>query len=95
MKKGILAIFAVFAAMTAAKAQKAERANVICGPYVQCVTSTGFTVVWTTDVDAVAWVEVAPDDGTHFYNREREKYYDSRGNGVLPIGRIHKIGIVI
>ena len=72
-------------------AQKAGKASVTCGPYLQSVTDTGFTVVWTTDVESVAWVELAPDDGTHFYNKERDKYYDDRGNGVLPIGKIHKI----
>ena len=72
-------------------AQKQKRAAVTCGPYVQCVSETGFTVIWATDVESVAWVEIAPDDGTHFYNKERDKYYDDRGNGVLPIGKIHKI----
>ena len=72
-------------------AQKPQRAKIVCGPYVQCMTETSFTVIWTTDVDAVAWVEVAPDDGTHFYNKERDKYYDARGNGVFPIGKIHKV----
>ena len=72
-------------------AQSPKRASVACEPYVQCVSETGFTVVWSTDVDCVAWVEVAPDDSTHFYNKERDKYYDDRGNGVLPIGKIHKI----
>lgn len=36
-------------------------------PWLQAVGETEFTVVWTTNVDAVVWVEVAPDDGTHFY----------------------------
>lgn len=72
-------------------AQKPQRAKIVCGPYVQCMTETSFTVIWTTDVDAVAWVEVAPDDGTHFYNKERDKYYDASGNGVFPIGKIHKV----
>ena len=71
----------------------AQRAKAVCGPYVQCMSETGFTVVWTTDQDAVAWVEVAPDDGTHFYNKERDKYYDMRGNGVHPIGKIHKVEV--
>ena len=62
-------------------AQKPRRAAVTCGPYVQCVSETGFTVIWTTDVESVAWVEVAPDDGTHFYNKERTKFYDDRGKG--------------
>ena len=31
--------------------------------------------------------------GTHFYNKERDKYYDMRGNGVHPIGKIHKVEV--
>ena len=72
-------------------AQSAKMVNATCGPYVQCVSETGFTVIWATDIESVAWVEVAPDDDTHFYNKERDKYYDDRGNGVLPICKIHKI----
>lgn len=86
-----LAMLLAFSSLTDASAKGPKRASVTCGPYVQCVSETSFTVVWTTDVESVAWVEVAPDDGTHFYNRERDRYYDDRGNGVLPIGRIHKI----
>lgn len=86
----VLALMIVLWAGTV-NAQKPQRAKIVCGPYVQCMTETSFTVIWTTDVDAVAWVEVAPDDGTHFYNKERDKYYDARGNGVLPIGKIHKV----
>lgn len=91
MKKiHVLALMIVIWAGTV-NAQKPQRAKIVCGPYVQCMTETSFTVIWTTDVDAVAWVEVAPDDGTHFYNKERDKYYDARGNGVFPIGKIHKV----
>ena len=91
MKKiHVLALMIVLWAGTV-NAQKPQRAKIVCGPYVQCMTETSFTVIWTTDVDAVAWVEVAPDDGTHFYNKERDKYYDARGNGGSPIGKIHKV----
>lgn len=91
MKKiHVLALMIVLWAGTV-NAQKPQRAKIVCGPYVQCMTETSFTVIWTTDVEAVAWVEVAPDDGTHFYNKERDKYYDARGNGVFPIGKIHKV----
>jgi hypothetical protein len=91
MKKILVSIVAVIASVCVLSAQKPQRAQALCGPYVQCVSETGFTVIWTTDVDCVAWVEVAPDDGTHFYNSERDKYYDARGNGVYPIGKIHKV----
>lgn len=91
MKKILLLAVALFATCGVLSAQKPQKAKVLCGPYVQCVSETGFTVIWTTDVDAIAWVEVAPNDGTHFYNAERDKYYDARGNGVYPIGKIHKV----
>ena len=80
-------------ALTVASAQEDIRPKVVCGPYVQCITETGFTVIWVTDIDAVAWVETAPDDGTHFYNCERPKYYDMRGNGMQVIGKVHKVRI--
>lgn len=64
-----------------------------CGPYLQNVTDSGFTVVWTTNMDAVSWVEIAPDDGTHWYNEARPKFYDLRGMGRRPITRIHKVRV--
>ena len=91
MKRFLLLAVTLLASFGVLSAQKPQRAKVLCGPYVQCISETGFTVIWTTDVDAIAWVEVAPNDGTHFYNAERPKYYDARGNGVFPIGRIHKV----
>ena len=93
MKKNLTIALALFMSLSMASAQSSPRAKVLCGPYVQCMSETGFTVIWTTDVDAVAWVEVAPDDGSHFYNKERDKYYDARGNGVHPIGKIHKVQV--
>ena len=93
MKRFLLFTVATFLSLASASAQHQLRAKAVCGPYVQCMSETGFTVIWTTDMDAVAWVEVAPDDGTHFYNKERDKYYDARGNGVYPIGKIHKVEV--
>ena len=63
------------------------------GPYLQNVTETSFTVVWTTNMDAISWVEIAPDDGTSFYNVERPKYYDKRGLGRRPITNLHKVTV--
>lgn len=86
-----LAIIPLFAA--AQEKPHSQRVQNICGPYIQNVTQTGFTVMWLSDVDAVAWVEVAPSDGTHFYNRERPKYYDLSGCGVKPVNKIHKVTV--
>ncbi|WP_295937100.1 FN3 domain-containing metallophosphoesterase family protein [uncultured Alistipes sp.] len=62
------------------------------GPYLQQVTDDGFTVVWTTTMDAASWVEIAPDDGTHFYAAERPKYYDSH-IGKRRTGRLHRVRV--
>ena len=37
------------------------------GPYLQAVGENEFTVCWKTNMPSVGWLEVAPDDGTHFY----------------------------
>lgn len=67
-------------------------AKVACGPYLQAVGEREFTVVWTTDNDAVAWVEVAPDDGTHFYGADRPRFWQSR-NGRRTVGRLHSVRV--
>ena len=92
--KRLFSIFLLICVFTLiAAAQKDIRPKVVCGPYVQCVTDTGFTVIWVTDMDAISWVETAPDDGTHFYNCERPKHYDMRGNGIHVIGKLHKVRV--
>lgn len=68
-------------------------AKIVCGPYLQNVTTDGFTVMWMTDVDAVGWVEIAPDNDENYYYNDRPKYYDARGYGLKPIGKIHKVRI--
>lgn len=62
------------------------------GPYLQAVTDNSFTVVWTTNLDAVAWVEIAPDDQTHFYSVERPQFYQSH-IGKRHIGRLHAVRV--
>ena len=53
MKKILAIALVLFASLNMASAQSSPRAKVLCGPYVQCMSETGFTVIWTTDVDAV------------------------------------------
>lgn len=60
------------------------------GPYLQHLTDNGVTIVWTTNKDAVSWVELAPDDSTHFYLKERPQYY-SAFYGFKDIGKIHTV----
>ena len=44
------------------------------------------------DMDAVAWVETAPDDGTHFFAQERPAYYQTVA-GKRPVGRLHRVTV--
>ncbi|MDE6490299.1 MAG: metallophosphoesterase, partial [Muribaculaceae bacterium] len=61
-------------------------------PYLQNVTDTEATVIWATDRDAVSWVEVAPDDNSHFYATDRPKFFDTK-LGKKNIGKLHHITI--
>ncbi len=69
-----------------------ERIVIDRGPYLQAVGDDEFTVCWRTNMESVGWVEVAPDDGTHFYQTERPKYYDARF-GRKKIGKFHTVRI--
>ena len=71
---------------------KVPVAKVVCGPWLQAVGESEFTVVWTTNVDAAVWVELAPNDGTHFYARERPRYYHSLF-GRRVTGKLHRVTI--
>lgn len=93
MKRFFLILTAIVAMTVTASAEGTPKVKLTCGPYLQNVTETSFTVVWTTNMDAVSWVEIAPDDDTHFYNVERPKYYDLRGQGRRPITKLHKVTV--
>lgn len=67
-------------------------AQAACGPWLQAVGQNEFTVVWTTNVDAAVWVEIAPNDGTNFYAQERPKYYQTL-YGRRVIGKVHRIQV--
>ena len=60
------------------------------GPYLQNLKETEVTVVWLTDKPSIGWVELLPDDGTHFYAKERPKFYDTM-NGVKNTSKLHSV----
>ena len=70
----------------------AQAIKILHGPYLQAVTDTEATIMWITDVDALSWVEVAPEDGKHFYYKDRPKFYQTF-NGKRVIGTIHQVKI--
>ncbi|MCF0172829.1 MAG: metallophosphoesterase [Bacteroidales bacterium] len=86
MNKRVITVLALAIAAFTANAQ------IISGPYLQNVSETGFTVVWDTKDTTLAWVEIAPDDGTHFYNTEREKIWETN-LGRKKVGTHHVIEV--
>ena len=66
--------------------------KVVHGPWIQNVTETSFTVLWTTEQKALCWVEVAPDDGTAWEQESRAKYYETC-TGRRLTGTFHSITV--
>lgn len=95
-RKKIISLFAVLLfslCVFAQNQQRPGRAKITCGPYVQNVTENGFSVVWESDILSMGWIEIAPDDGSHFYNKSRAKYYDLRSYGRHTISKTHKVRV--
>ena len=91
MKRLIFTILPFFA-LFSANAEEIKAPTIVAGPYIQACSDTEFTVVWQTDSDALSWVEIAPNDGTHFYNTARKQYFQTI-HGRRPIGRWHKVTV--
>jgi len=62
------------------------------GPYLQAMGETGVNIVWTTNQNAISWVELAPNDSTHFYGKERRKYF-AAANGLKKEATVHNVRI--
>lgn len=91
MKRLIFTILPFFT-LFSANAEEIKAPKIVAGPYIQACSDTEFTVVWQTDSDALSWVEIAPNDGTHFYNTARKQYFQTI-HGRRPIGRWHKVTV--
>lgn len=62
------------------------------GPYLQNMGENEVTVVWVTTANALGWVEMAPDDNTHFYAEQRPQFFQTE-NGRKLVGTLHKVTI--
>ncbi|WP_455591564.1 metallophosphoesterase [Bacteroides sp.] len=69
-----------------------ERIAIQHGPYLQNLKDTETTIVWLANKPSVGWVELAPDDGSNFYNTERPAYFDAT-NGVKNTSLIHVVKV--
>lgn len=70
----------------------AQQIEIVNGPYLQNMSENETTIVWTTNSDAVSWVELAPEGEDSFYAKERERFYES-SHGNKVIGRLHRVTI--
>ncbi|MCY4780745.1 metallophosphoesterase family protein [Sphingobacterium sp. UT-1RO-CII-1] len=59
-------------------------------PYLQGLTENSVSIVWTSNKPAIAWVELADDDGSHFYKEERAKFFASK-DGFKSVGTLHEV----
>lgn len=86
MKRLIISLFLFIALSAIAQ----EKLAITHGPYLQHLGETGTTIIWTTNKNAVSWVELAPDDNTHFYLKERPKYFSAE-YGFKDVSTVHTI----
>ena len=60
--------------------QNAFAIKITHGPYICDMDSVSVTIMWVTDKPGMSWVEIAEEDGMHFYGIERRKvFYTVRG----------------
>ena len=88
MKYRIITLLA--AVMLTAAAAFADGIAISHGPYLQNITETSATIVWTCNRQSTGWVELAPDDGSNFYACERPRYYDTN-IGIRVTDTIHAV----
>ncbi len=80
----LLSLLVAFTALSASAIRLKHR------PWLQNVGETEATIVWVTDCLSVGWVELAPDDGSHFYQRPRQKFWHSAG-GIKQKDSVHVV----
>lgn len=67
-----------------------DRIQIKYGPYLQNTKETETTIIWVANKPSIGWVELAPDDGTHFHQVARKKIYDTK-NGLKNESLIHSV----
>ncbi|WP_109699645.1 purple acid phosphatase family protein [Chitinophaga deserti] len=90
MKNSLLFLCVFVCAPLLAVCQEAFK--ITHGPYLQALGETGVNIVFTTNKKAMAWVELAPADGSHFYAQERQKIFASE-HGNKTETTVHNVRI--
>ncbi len=70
----------------------AQEVKITHGPYLQAMAEDAVTIMWTTNKEAVSWVEVAPDGTDSFYSQEHTQYFDT-SHGSKVIDTLHSVQI--
>lgn len=73
----------------AASAQE-EGLKILHGPYLQNLGEREATIVWVSNKPSVGWVEIAPADESHFYEKTRKMVYDTE-IGIKKTSTIHSL----
>lgn len=89
-KRMILLTLTVFCVVLVGWAE--DRIAISHGPYLQNLKDTEVTFVWVANKPSIGWVELAPDDGSNYYNTERTKYFDTT-HGVKNTARVHVVKV--
>jgi Icc-related predicted phosphoesterase len=92
MHKKLFSITMLIGMLICAKVYGQEKISITHGPYLQNMGTDEVTIVWTTNKNAISWVEIAPDDKSHFYAEDRPKYFVSV-NGIKKEGTVHAVKI--
>lgn len=83
-------LFFLFCLLTALPLFAQEDIRITHAPYLQNLGENEVTIVWTVNKPSVGWVELAPDDGTHFYRTERPKVFNTK-NGIKQTSTVHSV----
>lgn len=88
MKK--ISLFFLFFLLTALPIFAQEDIKITHAPYLQNLGENEVTIVWTVNKPSIGWVELAPDDGTHYYQTERPKFFNAK-NGIKLTSTVHAV----
>lgn len=92
MKRIILILtLALLGGTATATAEEHREIRITHGPWLCDMDATGVTVMWKTDRPALSWVEVAPDDGKHFYSNAHPRHYDAEHGRRRALETLHRV----
>ena len=69
-----------------------EKVKISHLPYIQALTDSSVSIIWTSNNNSIGWVEIAPNDSSHFYLKERPKYF-AQEYGFKKVGTVHQVDI--